>query len=170
MRRIACLTSHTHIAAQPLRMSSTSTAAIVAAATNPTDKVLSQLLQRQYIAVVGISNDESKPSHHVATMLYHHGQYDIIPVRPGNGVILNENIIPHLRLVPKELVPKLLVNVFRKPEDTEQIVDEAISIGATAMWFQLGVVNEKAIVKAVSAGMTVVADKCLWIEYCRLGR
>ncbi len=173
MRRVNCFATQLRLVGPhaPLtsRMQSTS-AALIAAATQPTDDALRQILRRyQHIAVVGISSDESKPSHHVAAMMQLHGQYHIIPVRPGTGIILGEQIVPRLSDIPQALAPNVLVNVFRKPEDVEPIVDEAIAMGATAVWFQLGVVNEKAIAKATSAGLTVVADRCLWIEFERLG-
>ncbi|CUG86054.1 Hypothetical protein, putative [Bodo saltans] len=166
MRRANCIASHLQL---PSRMAST-TSGILAAALHPTDDVIRQLLKRKHIAVVGLSSDASKPSYHVAEMMQQHGQYRIIPVRPGSGKILGEPVVGKLSDIPSDLIADVIVDVFRNPNDVEPIVDEAIAVGATALWFQQGVVNEKAIIKAVGAGITVVADKCLWLEFERLGR
>jgi uncharacterized protein len=166
MRRVNCVASH-------FRNSSTvtsTTSGIIASAMQPTDDVIRRLLRLKHIAVVGLSSDASKPSHHVADMLQQHGQFHIIPVRPGTGTILGEPTVSTLSDIPTDLLPNLLVDVFRNPKDVEPIVDEAIAIGVKALWFQQGVVNEKAILRAVDAGITVVADKCLWLEFERLSR
>jgi predicted CoA-binding protein len=126
---------------------------------------IEKLLRRRVVAVVGISTEPSKPSYHVAESLQQRGK-KIIPVRPGSGSLLGEPIINCLSQLPTSVDRKedLLVNVFRRPEDLDSVVDEAIAAGVTGMWFQLKVVNEKAFEKARQHGITVVADRCLWVE------
>ena len=126
---------------------------------------IAALLKRRHVAVVGISADESKPSYHVAQCIQERGK-KIIPVRPGKGLILGEQVVNSLKMISLDDAPRndLVVNVFRKPDEVESVVDDAIAAGVTGIWFQLGVVNEKAIEKARRHGMVVVADKCLWIE------
>ncbi|CUF80172.1 CoA-binding protein, putative, partial [Bodo saltans] len=108
------------------------TSGILAAALHPTDDVIRQLLKRKHVAVVGLSSDASKPSYHVAEMMQQHGQYRIIPVRPGSSKILSEPIVGKLSDIPSDLIADVLVDVFRNPDDVEPIVDEAIAVGATA--------------------------------------
>jgi len=109
------------------------------------------------IAVVGLSPKESRPSNMVARYLVEAG-YTVIPVNPGQEEILGLPCYADLDAVPG---PVDIVDIFRRSEDVEPIVDAAIRIGAKAVWMQEGVVNEKAAQKARTAGLTVVMDRCL---------
>jgi predicted CoA-binding protein len=116
------------------------------------------------IAVVGLSADWFRPSYFAAKYMQEHG-YRIIPVNPKYGEILGEKCYPDLASIPE---PVDLVDVFRKPADTPAIAREAVAIGAKTLWLQIGVVNDEARRIAEAAGLDVVMDRCVKIEYARL--
>jgi predicted CoA-binding protein len=116
------------------------------------------------VAVVGLSSNEERPSNSVAAYLKEHG-YRIIPVNPGESEVLGEKSYPDLRSVPE---PVEVVQVFRRPEDVPEIVEQAIEIGAKVVWMQEGVVNEEAARRAREAGLTVVMDRCMRTEHRRM--
>ena len=103
------------------------------------------------IAVVGLSPDESKASNRVAIYLREQG-YKIIPVNPRESNILGETCYASLSDVPEKID---VVDIFRKAEDVPPVVDEAIKVGAKAVWMQEGIVNETAAKKARNAGIKV---------------
>ncbi len=113
------------------------------------------------IAVVGVSDKPYRDSYIVAAFMKAHG-YRIFPVNPNITEVLGEKAYPSLLDIPD---PVELVDIFRRPEFVEEIVDQAIQIGAKAVWMQLGVVNETAAKKALEAGLEVVMDRCWKIEY-----
>ncbi|MDR3427024.1 MULTISPECIES: CoA-binding protein [Silvimonas] len=132
---------------------------------NPSDDEIRDLLKRvKRIAVVGLSPKPDRPSFGVSQIMQRAG-YQIVPVRPLVTEVLGEQAYPDLAHVPG---PVDLVNVFRRAEEIDAIVDEAIAIGAPAIWIQLGIVNNEAAQKAKDAGLVVVMDKCIKIEYMRL--
>jgi predicted CoA-binding protein len=112
------------------------------------------------IAVVGASNDTAKPAGFVPAYLMEHG-YRVIPVNPTETEVLGETSYPDLASVPE---PVEVVDIFRHAEDVPPVVDEAIRIGAKAIWMQLGIVNEAAAQKAREAGLDVVMDRCMKTE------
>lgn len=122
------------------------------------------------IAVVGLSADPARPSHGVAQYLQMHG-YRIIPVNPkyAGTHILGEHCYASLALAAKALgetgIKIDMVDCFRKSEAIQPIAEEAIAIGASCLWMQLGVVNEEAAKAARTAGLAVVMDRCLKIEH-----
>ncbi len=116
------------------------------------------------VAIVGLSADWFRPSNFVAKYLQEHG-YKVIPVNPKYSEILGETCYPDLKSIP---VPVDMVDVFRKPADCVPIAEDAVAIGAKALWLQIGVVNEEASQIAEAAGLTVVMDRCVKIEYARL--
>lgn len=116
------------------------------------------------IAVVGLSASWNRPSYFAAKYMQERG-YTIIPVNPGASEILGVKCYPDLASVP---VPVDMVDVFRKPEDVVPIAEEAVRIGAKCLWLQLGVINEEAVALADAAGLDVVMDRCVKIEYARL--
>lgn len=91
--------------------------------------------------------------------------YRVIPVRPGITEALGEKAYPDLASVPE---PIDLVDVFRKAEDVDALVDEAIALKLPAIWIQLGIINEAAAERARAAGMFVVMNKCLKVEWRRV--
>ncbi len=116
------------------------------------------------IAVVGLSADWYRPSNFAAKYMQAQG-YRVIPVNPRYTSILGETCYPDLRAIP---VPVDMVDVFRKPQDATAIAHDAIAIGAKVLWLQIGVINDDARQLAENAGMTVVMDRCVKIEYARL--
>ena len=109
------------------------------------------------IAVVGLSPDPARPSHGVARYLQRAG-YRIIPVNPNVDEVLGERAYPSLSRLPG---PVDVVDIFRRSEFVGPIVDEAIAIGAGAVWLQDGVVDEAAAGRARAAGLDVVMDDCM---------
>jgi predicted CoA-binding protein len=118
------------------------------------------------IAVVGLSGMVSRPSYRVAAYMQAHG-YTIIPINPHERDVLGQRAYPILPSVPG---PIDLVNVFRRSDAVPAVVDEAIVIGAQAVWLQEGVVDEDSVRRAAAAGLMVVMDRCWLKEHCRLGR
>jgi len=118
------------------------------------------------VAVVGLSSKPGRPSYRVASYLKEQG-YKIIPVNPAEKEILGELCYADLVSIP-ELID--VVDIFRRPEEVTDIVEEAIRIGAKAVWMQEGVINDEAASKARDAGLLVVMNKCMFKEHQRLGR
>ncbi len=119
------------------------------------------ILDMKRISVVGLSSDPARDSYGVARYLQQHG-YEIIPVNPNETVVLGERAYPSLSDLPE---PPDVVDVFRRPEYVDDIVDEAIAIGAKAIWLQLDVINPQAAQRARDAGLIVVMDRCMKIEH-----
>ncbi len=119
------------------------------------------------IAMVGLSPDPMRPSHFAAIYMQSEG-YDIIPVNPrlAGQKILGETVYASLLDIPKDRQVDI-VDVFRKPADVPEVLDEAIQIGAPIFWMQLGIVNEEAAARARAAGMDVVMNRCVKIEHAR---
>ncbi len=115
------------------------------------------------VAIVGLSGSPSRPSHFVAIYLRSRG-YQVIPVNPREKVILGQESYPSLTAIPGGVD---LVDIFREPSAVPAIVEEAIAIGAKAVWMQLGVVNDAAAQRARDAGLEVVMDRCMKIEHAR---
>lgn len=132
---------------------------------DPDDATLKALLTRaRTIAVVGLSPNPTRASHGVAKHLQRFG-YRVVPVRPATDSVLGEKAYPDLKDIPFAVD---LVDVFRAPEYVDAIVDRCIERRIPALWLQLGVVNEPAARRARDAGLTVVMDRCLYLEYLRL--
>jgi hypothetical protein len=116
------------------------------------------------VAVVGLSPKPDRPSHRVASYLKGQG-YRIIPVNTYAKEILGETCYTSLSSVPE---PVDVVDIFRRPEAVLPIVEEAIKIGAKAVWMQEGVINEEAASLAKGAGLLVVMDRCMLKEHRKL--
>ncbi len=125
---------------------------------------IESILKYRNIAVVGISDDPGRPSYDVASFMEAHG-YNIIPVNPNLTVWRGKKCYPDLLSIPDKVD---VVDIFRRPEAIPPIADEAIKIKIAAIWMQLGIVNEEAAAKARAAGIEVVMDRCMKIEYRRL--
>lgn len=127
--------------------------------TNPDKQAIAERLQQvRTIAVLGLSSDESRPSHGVARAMQAAG-FRIIPVRPGGGTILGEPVHASLDDIDEAVD---LVDVFRASEHVPGIVDDVIRLGLPALWLQDGVVDHAAARRAQSAGVFVVMDRCLY--------
>jgi predicted CoA-binding protein len=116
------------------------------------------------IAVVGVSANEDKPSYGVFRYLLASG-YNVIPVNPTVQEVLGRKCYPSLSAIPEKVE---IVDIFRKSEDVPPIVEEAIKIGAKAVWMQQGIVNEAAAARAEAAGLLVVMDKCMRKEHMHM--
>ncbi len=122
------------------------------------------LSSSRVVAVVGLSPNPDRPSYRVASYLKKEG-YQIIPVNPGVEKILGVTSYPDLSSIPEAVD---VVDIFRRPEEVPVIVEEAIKIGAKAVWMQEGVINEEAAVRAKGAGLLVVMDRCMFKEHRKL--
>jgi predicted CoA-binding protein len=132
------------------------------------DEDIADLLRSaRTIAMVGASDKPGRPSFGVMKFLQDHG-YRVIPVNPR---ITGEHV--HGEYVWRELSqigePIDVVDIFRRTEEVGPIVDQAIAVGAKAIWMQLGVENDAAAGRAEAAGLKVVMDRCPKIEFARLG-
>ncbi len=116
------------------------------------------------VAVVGLSSNPERPSYEVAHYLQQRG-YRIIPVNPNETEVLGEQAYPDLLSVPE---PIDVVDIFRRSEAVPSIVEQAIKIGAKAVWMQKGVRHEEAAAQARHAGLLVVMDRCMMAESRRL--
>jgi predicted CoA-binding protein len=116
------------------------------------------------VAIVGLSPNPHRPSYIVASYLKEKG-YKIIPVNPAVKEVLGEPSYPDLASIPE---PVDVVDIFRRSKEVPAIVDEAIKIGAKAVWMQEGVVNEEAAFRAKEAGLLVVMGKCMRKEHKKL--
>jgi hypothetical protein len=129
--------------------------------------VIRRVLEDTHVwAVVGLSPDPSRDSHQVSSMLKSRG-YRVIPVNPACDEVLGEKSYASLGDIPE---PVEVVDVFRRADAAGAHVDEAIAIGASAVWMQLGVIDEEAAERAQAAGLDVVMDRCPAIELPRLAR
>lgn len=128
------------------------------------DDPITRILRESHtIAVVGLSNDPTRDSYEVAAYLKAQG-YCIIPVNPFVTEVLGERAYPDLLSIPE---PVDLVDVFRRPEATPPIAQDAVAIGAKAFWLQLGIVSEEAAAIARTGGLEVVMDRCTMVEHRR---
>ena len=136
---------------------------------NPTKDEIESLLRRtKTIAVLGLSDDPAKPSHHVASELQKFG-YRIVPVNPTAHEILGEKVWPDLESALQNAGPVDVVDVFRKPDAVPGIVDDAIRLGVKALWLQEGVIHPDAARQARDAGIFTVMDRCMFKERRKRG-
>lgn len=118
------------------------------------------------IAVVGLSSDSWRASNSVASYMRRSG-YRVIPVNPNETEVFGEKAYPNLAAVPEKIE---LVDVFRRSDEAGKAVDEAIAVGAKAVWLQEGVIDKAAAQRAVDAGLLVVMDRCWLKEHIRFGK
>jgi len=116
------------------------------------------------VAVVGLSANKERPSYGVSDYLKKHG-YKVIPVNPNEDTILGERCYASLTLIDEQVD---IVDIFRRSEEADTIVDEAIKIGAKVVWMQEGVVNEQAAKRARGAGLEVIMDMCMMKEHRKM--
>jgi predicted CoA-binding protein len=115
------------------------------------------------IAVVGLSSKQSRASNSVSRYMLQQG-YRVIPVNPNEQSVFGETAYPSLADVPEQVD---LVDVFRRSDEAGKVVDEAIRIGAKAVWLQEGVIDREAALRARDAGLLVVMDRCWLKEHIR---
>ena len=128
------------------------------------EEIQAILSTARVIAVVGLSDKPARDSYHVAAYLQRHG-YRIIPVNPNLSEVLGEKAYARLADVRE---PVDVVDIFRRPEAVPEIVDDAIRMGAKAVWMQDGIVHHAAAAEARTAGLRVVMDQCMLREHRRL--
>ena len=124
------------------------------------------LRESKTVAIVGLSPNPDRDSYTVARYLQEQG-YRVIPVNPAVAQVLGQKSYPDLLSIGE---PVDLVDVFRRPETVVPIAQQAVSIGAKALWLQLGIVNEEAAEIARLGGLDVVMDRCTHVEHRRLAR
>jgi hypothetical protein len=125
------------------------------------DPVTELLKRTRTIAVVGLSDNPLRPSYGVSAYMQSHG-YRILPVNPQIDSCLGEKAYASLLDAAEKID---LVNIFRRPEFVEEIVDQAVRLKVPAVWMQEGVIHEKAAEKARRAGLFVVMDLCILKEH-----
>jgi len=129
---------------------------------NPSDDDLRALLtEAQTIAVVGASSSPDRPSHGVFKKLLSAG-YRVVPVNPNESEVLGQKAFASLADVP---YPIDVVDVFRRPEFTPELADDAVRARAKLLWLQSGIVNDEAERRASAGGLTVVMDSCLGVMH-----
>jgi uncharacterized protein len=125
------------------------------------------LASARTVAVIGLSPNELRASNFVGFYLQRHG-YRVVPVNPREPEILGERSYPSLREVPEQVD---IVDVFRTPDAVPGIAEEAVEVGAGALWLQFGVISPEGAAIARQGGLDVVMDRCLKVEHARwLGR
>ncbi len=132
-----------------------------------TNAVRQSLARCHTIAVVGLSPKPHRDSFRVAKYMQEHG-FRIVPINPNVPEVLGEKAYATLTEASQhEHID--MVNCFRNSEDIPPIAAEAIAIGAKSLWLQIGIVNDDAVQRASSAGLTVVQNLCLMVEHRQLG-
>ena len=116
------------------------------------------------LAVIGLSDNPSKPSFYVSEYMQRHG-FRIFPINPALETVLGEKSYPSITDLP---VKPDIVNVFRLPKFIPAIVDEMISLGLTNLWVQQGIIDLASAARAEAAGIHVVMDRCIMVEHRHL--
>jgi len=135
-------------------------------AINSTETIRRILDECRTIAVVGLSSDPSRASNSVSGYMKRQG-YRVIPVNPNETSVFGEKSYPDLSAVREKID---LVDVFRRSDEAGKAVDEAIAVGAKAVWLQEGVIDAAAAQRAEDAGLMVVMDRCWLKEHIRAHR
>jgi predicted CoA-binding protein len=132
----------------------------------PTNAEVEALLEKsKNIAIVGISNKEDRASFQVAKWLQQHSHFNLFFVNPVIDEVLGQKCFASLADIP---VPIDIVDVFRKAEDCPSVLDKAIAVGAKSIWLQLGISNDEVATNGTAAGLEVVMDRCIKIDYAAL--
>ena len=132
---------------------------------NPTTEEIRTLLtDATTIAMIGASSNPEKPSYGIMQKLQRAG-YRVIPINPRESEVLGERAHPSLADVHE---PIDIVDVFRRAEDTPPIADEAVKVGAKALWLQTGIVSEEAATRAKAGGLMVIMDACIGATHALL--
>ena len=133
---------------------------------NEPDLIRDMLANTKTIAVIGLSADETKPSHSVSAYMQQHG-YKLYPVNPSITEVLSERSYPSLTALP---IKPDIVDVFRLPNAIPAIVEEMITLGLCNLWVQQGIINTDAARNAEANGIHVVMDRCIMVEHRRNNR
>ena len=134
----------------------------------PTNEEVRHLLQEsKNVAIVGISNKADRASYQVAQWLQQNSHFTLYFVNPVIDEVLGQKTYPSLADIPEKID---IVDVFRKAEDCPSVLEKAIAIGAQSIWLQLGISNDEVAAKGIAAGMKVVMDRCIKVDYANLIR
>lgn len=132
----------------------------------PTDNEVRALMHSAMnVAIVGISNKEDRASYQVARYLKENSHFNLFFVNPVINEVLGQKTYPSLADIPEQID---IVDVFRKAEDCPPVLEKAIAIGAKSIWLQLGISNMEVAEKGTEAGLQVVMDRCLKVDYANL--
>jgi uncharacterized protein len=131
---------------------------------NEPELIRSMLTTSKTIAVIGLSEEASKPSHYVSEYMQQHG-YTIYPVNPSISEVLGEKSYASLSDLP---IKPDIVDVFRLPKFIPAIVDEMLQLGLSNLWVQQGIIHLEAAASAEAGGIHVVMDRCIMVEHRRL--
>jgi predicted CoA-binding protein len=132
----------------------------------PTNADVKALLEKsKNVAIVGISNKEDRASYQVAKWLQENSHFKLFFVNPVIDEVLGQKTFTTLADIPEHID---IVDVFRKAEDCPPVLEKAIAVGAGAIWLQLGIANDEVAEKGTSAGLEVVMDRCIKIDYAAL--
>jgi predicted CoA-binding protein len=123
------------------------------------------LQQSKNVAIVGISNKEDRASYQVARWLQQNSHFTLFFVNPVIDEVLGQKTYASLADIPAEID---IVDVFRKAEDCLPVLEKALAIGAKTIWLQLGISNDEVADKGFTAGIQVVMDRCIKIDYAAL--
>lgn len=123
------------------------------------------LQQSKNVAIVGISNKEDRASYQVAKWLQANSHFTLYFVNPVIEEVLGQKTYPSLANIPEQID---IVDVFRKPEECLSVLEKALAIGAKTIWLQQGINNDEVAEKGTAAGMKVVMDRCIKIDYAAL--
>jgi predicted CoA-binding protein len=132
----------------------------------PTNAEVKALLEKsKNVAIVGISNKEDRASYQVAKWLQQHSHFTLFFVNPVIDEVLGQNCFASLADIPE---PIDIVDVFRKAEDCPSVLEKAIAVGAKSIWLQLGISSDEVATVGSAAGLEVVMDRCIKIDYANL--
>jgi predicted CoA-binding protein len=120
------------------------------------------LKKSKTLAIVGVSDKPDRPSYGVAQYLLERSHYKIFLVNPMLETVLGEKVYHSLSEIPEHID---LVDIFRKPTDCMDVLEEAIAVGADAIWLQLGITSPEVLARGTEAGLSVVMDRCLKVDY-----
>jgi uncharacterized protein len=126
------------------------------------------LAESKTVAMVGASANPLRPSYTVFSYLRTQSPFEVSPINPTLTEIDGIKAYPSLKAYAAEHGAPDIVDVFRKPSEVVELVREAIEVGAKAVWFQYGVINDEAIKLADEAGLSVVVDRCIKVEFARM--
>jgi len=133
---------------------------------NPTDEEIRELLQRsKNVAVVGASDNPERPVYGVSEWLLDKTDYNVFFVNPRLQTLFGYPVYPTLMDVPEWID---IVDVFRKSDDVPSVLEESITARAKSLWMQLGINNEASVLRGNKAGLDVIENRCIKIEYERL--
>jgi predicted CoA-binding protein len=132
----------------------------------PTNAEVKALLEKsKNVAIVGISNKEDRASYQVAKWLQQHSHFNLFFVNPVIDEVLGQKCFASLADIPE---PIDIVDVFRKAEDCPSVLEKAIAVGAKSIWLQLGISSDVVASAGSAAGLEVVMDRCIKIDYANL--